>query len=174
MTKLHQVTVPQGAFADFRNYLAGSESSSHEEFRIALATLLAPMIGHIRLFQATNDEPRNVLEWSIDTDSKAKESVCEAINPTARLEQASGTTDNSRCPQGPRDIDLYLGLSLDPLDESLSIEVATEPVLEGESLTALAALSSEAPEPVAGDFDMPDSDGLSAATLASYPAILSS
>ena len=71
MPKLHHVTIPQSAFAALQNFLAEPDSPSSPMFRLTLATLIAPMIGHIRLFQATNDELSNVLEWLADAENKS-------------------------------------------------------------------------------------------------------
>ena len=165
MAKLRQVTISQSTFEDFRNYLAGSEGPSLEEFRLVLATMLAPMVGHVRLIPATKDEPGIVLEWSVDSEAKGLAS--ESVIPATEFDRATGAIDSPSRPQGTRDVGLFIGLTVDPKDDSLSIDVATEPVLRGQNLTALAASSSEGPVPLAGDFDMAEGDGLlSAAEVA--------
>ena len=56
------------------------------------------------------------------------------------------------------DVHLYLGLSLDPSDKSLSIDVTTEPVLEGEDLAARAAASMAETSPQIEELHAPPDD----------------
>ena len=168
MSKLQQVTIPQSTFADLQHFLAESDSTPEHTFRLALATLLAPMIGHIRLFQTTEDNPCSVLEWSIGTETGAGDFGWEPVNLTTALKRVQGVIAGSSSPQDVRDVNLFLDLSVDPLDESLSIDINTESVLKGESLTELAAVSALEPPALTGEFDMPgDGLHLSAAEVAS-------
>ncbi len=158
MPKLHQVTIPHRVFAEIQHWLAEPAIRSPFDPRLTLATMLAPMIGHIRLFPTTKDEDPKVLEWSINTDTGASPVPSEPANLAADFEQLRDAIEKLLTPQGTSDIDLFLGLSVDPSDESLSIDVTTEPVLEGENLTVLATPSKPEISPPVEEFYAPLDD----------------
>ena len=158
MRKLHQVTIPHSTYAEFQHFLAAPSSPSQAKFYLMLATLLAPTIGHVRLFQTTTDRSPNILEWSIDTDSKAKDFDWKPVNLAAEFEQFRDMIEKLSSPRSASDISLFLGVSVDPSDESLSIDVTTEPVLEGEDLSALVTASTPEASSRVEDFHVPLDD----------------
>ena len=158
MPKLHQVTVPHSVFAEIQRWLAEPAIRSPFDPRLTLAAMLIPMIGHIRLFPSANDELPKVLEWSIDTDARASDMPRKPADLAADLEQLKDAIKELSIPRDAYDIDLFLGLSVDPSDESLSIDVTTEPVLEGEDLTTLAAAPEPESSPQVEDFHVPLDD----------------
>ena len=114
MPKLHQVTIPHRVFAEIQHWLAEPAIRSPFDPRLTLATMLAPMIGHIRLFPTTKDEDPKVLEWSINTDTGASPVPSEPANLAADFEQLRDAIEKLLTPRSTSDIDLYLGLSVDP------------------------------------------------------------
>ena len=158
MPKLHQVTIPHSTYAELQHFLAAPFSPTPPKFRFMLATLLAPMIGHVRLFQTTKEKLPSVLEWSIDTDARANDFPWKPANLAVEFEQLRDTIEKLSSPRSAGDIDIFLGLSVDPSDESLSIDVTTEPVLEGEDLAALATASTPETSPQVEDFHVPPDD----------------
>ena len=158
MPKLHQVTIPHSTYAELQHFLAAPSSPSPPKFCFMLATLLAPMIGHVRLFQTTKDNLPNVLEWSVDTDTRASVFPFRPANLATELEQLKETLEKLSSPRSASDINVFLGLSFDPSDESLSIDVTAEPVLEGEDLATLAAASTPGTSPRVRDFHVPLDD----------------
>ena len=155
MPRPHQVTIPRSAFTELQHFLSEPDSPSLPMFRLTLGTLLAPMIRHIRLFQTTKDELPNVLEWSIDAKVRDRFSCWEPASLTAEFEQVLDAIEKFSCPASVSDVDLFLGFSVNPSDRSLSIDVTTGSVLEGQDIAALAAASApETPLPV-GHFDVP-------------------
>ena len=158
MPKLHQVTIPHSTYAELQHFLAAPSSPSPPQFCFMLATLLAPMIGHVRLFQTTKDTPPNVLEWSIDTDTRASVFPSRPANLAMDLEQFKDILERLSGPASASDVNVFLGLSFDPSDESLAIDVTTEPVIEGEDLAALTAASTPETTPRADDFHVPLDD----------------
>ena len=116
------------------------------------------MIGHVRLFQTTQDKRPNVLEWSTDTDTRSSVFLSGPANLATEMEQFKDTLEKLSSPRSASDIDVFLGLSFDPTDESLSVDVTTEPVLEGEDLATLAAASTAATSPRVEDFLVPLDD----------------
>ena len=158
MPKLFQVTIPHSTYAELQRFLTAPSSPSSPQFCFILATLLAQMIGHVRMFQTTKEDLPNVLEWSIDTDTRASVFLTGPANLATEMEQLKDTLEKLSSPQSTSDIDVFLGLSLDPTDESLSIDVTTEPVLEVEDLATLAASPTAAPSPRVEDFHVPLDD----------------
>ena len=158
MPKNHQVTIPHSVFTEIQHWLAEPAIRSPLDPRLTLATMLAPMIGHVRLFPSTEDELPEVLEWSIDADTKITEVPWETANLATKLKQLQDTIEKLSSPRSASDIDLFLGLSVDPSDESLSIDVTTEPVLEGEDLTALATATKPETSPQVEEFYAPLDD----------------
>ena len=128
------------------------------KFCFMLATLLAPVIGHVRLFQTAKDKLPNVLEWSTDSDTRASVFLSGPANLATEMVQLRDSLENLLGPRSASDIDVFLGLSFDPSDESLSIDVTTEPILEGEDLATLAAASTAATSPRVEDFHVPLDD----------------
>ena len=158
MPKLHQVTIPHSTYAELQHFLAAPSSPSPPRFCFMLATLLAPMIRRVRLFQTTKNKLPTVLEWSIDTDTRARVFSSRPANLATELEQLKDTLEKLSSPRRPSDINIFIGLSFDPSDESLSIDVTTEPALEGEDLAKLAAASTPGTSPQEEDFQFPLDD----------------
>ena len=158
MPKLHQVTIPQSLFAEIQHWLAEPAIRSPFDPRLTLATMLAPMIGHIRLIPPTKDELPKVLEWSIDADTSARDFSLESENLAAAFEQLPDAIVKLRRSNSASDIDLFLGLSLDHSDEYLSIDVTTEPVLEGGDLAALTTEDTPDTSLQVGEFHAPLDD----------------
>ena len=158
MPKLHQVTIPHSVFAEIQHWLAEPAIRSPFGPRLALATMLAPMIGHIRLFQTTKDKRPNVLEWSIHADTGAVDFPWEPADLVAGFEQLKNAIEKLSNTRNAGDVHLYLGLSLDPSDKSLSIDVTTDPVLEGEDLAARAAASMAETSPQIEELHAPPDD----------------
>ena len=158
MPKLHQVTIPHSVFAEIQHWLAQPAIHSPFDPRLTLATMLAPMIGHIRLFQTTKDEFSNILEWTIDTETRARDVPWEPASLAVKVEQLSNAINKLSSPKSASDINLFLRLSVDPSDESLSIDVTTEPVLEGEDLATLATTSTPQNPTRVEEFDAPHDD----------------
>ena len=75
-------------------------------------------------------------------------SLLEPANLAAEFEQLKDTIEKLSSPRSAGDIDVFLGLSFDPSDESLSIDVTTEPVLEGEDLATLPTASTPETSPL--------------------------
>ena len=158
MPRLHQVTIPHSVFAEIQHWLAEPAIRSPFDPRLTLATMLAPLIGHIRIFQTTKDKRPNVLEWSINTDTRAVDFPWEPTNLAAEFEQLKDAIEKLSSPRSASDVDLFLGLSVDPSDESLSIDVTTEPVLDGEDLATLAPASTSETSPRHEEFHAPQDD----------------
>ena len=158
MPKLHQVTIPHSTYKELQHFLAEPSSASRHQFCFMLATLLAPMIGHVRLFRTAKDKLPKVLEWSTDSDTRAGVFLSGPANLATEMVQLRDSLENRLGPRSASDIDVFLGLSFDPSDESLSIDVTTEPILEGEDLATLAAASTAATSPRVEDFHVPLDD----------------
>ena len=158
MPKPHQVTIPYSVFAEFQHWLARPAIRPPIDPRLTLATMLASMIGHIRLFQTTRDESPNVLEWNIDSDAKARDLPREPANLIVEFEKLGSEIEKLSDFRSDSYIDLYLALSVDPSDESLSIDVTTEPVLEGEDLATLVNASPREASPRHQEFYGPLDD----------------
>ena len=155
MPKLHQVTIPHSAYAELQQFLAAPSIPSPLKFWFMLAPLLVPLIGHVRLFPTMKDDLPDVLEWSLDTNTWAKSLLRESEDLAAEIEKLQDTLEKLSRSRSTGDVDVFLGLSFDPSDEFLSIDVTTEPVLEGEDLATLAGGSTRGASPQEKDFDVP-------------------
>ena len=142
MPKLHQVTIPHSVFAELQNFLAAPDSPFPPKFRLTLTTLLAAMIGRIRLFQSTEGGFPNVLEWQIDAETRASDFRLEPASLVSNFEPSKYAIEMLSSFQSISNVDLFVDLSVDPSDRYLSIDLTTEPVLEGQDLATLAAASA--------------------------------
>ncbi len=152
------MTIPRSAYAELQQFLAAPSIPTTLKFWFILTPLLAPLIGHVGLFQTVKDDLPNVLEWSLDTDTRANALLRDSEDLAAEFEKLRDTLEKLSRPQSARDVDVFLGLSFDPSDDFLSIDVTTEPVLEGEDLATLAAGSTRGTSPREKDFDVPHDD----------------
>ena len=158
MPKLHQVTIPHSVFAELQNFLAAPDSPFPPKFRLTLTTLLAAMIGRIRLFQSTEGGFPNVLEWQIDAETRASDFRLEPASLVSNFEPSKYAIEMLSSFQRVSDVDLFVDLSVDPSDRYLSIDLTTEPVLEGQDLATLAAASAPETLPPVEDFHIPLDD----------------
>ena len=107
MPRLHQVTIPHSVFAEIQHWLAEPAIRSPFDPRLTLATMLAPLIGHIRIFQTTKDKRPNVLEWSINTDTRAVDFPWKPTNLAAEFEQLKDAIEKLSSPRSASDVDLF-------------------------------------------------------------------
>ena len=158
MPRLRRTTIPRGAYTELRNLLVAPDRPFPPTFMLALATLIAPMIGRVRLLQNADGERPNILERAIDGEDGAGDFRQEPASPAPALGQAGDAIGQPSSHRGSNDVNVFVGFSLDPADDSLSIDIATGPVLAGQDLAALADASMPETPPPVHDFDIPPDD----------------
>ena len=152
MSKIHQVTIPRSAYAEFQHFLAEPSKPTQQNFYVMLAMLVVQTIGHVRLFQTKEDELPTVLEWSTNAGTKTENFLWTPMNQTAEVELFRQVLQKSSSHRSTGSVDLFIELSVDPSDKSLSIDVTTQPVLEGEDVTAMAAAPPTDAQPTIDEY----------------------
>ena len=153
MARPHRSPISDDTPAELQGRVAGPENLAQDEFRSKLGTLIDSVIGRIRLYRLTGGRRVKLLECEVDADAAGAESKAAAL--TEIIEAVDDAAGERALARAARDADVALDLTVDPADGSLSIDISTERVLEGQNLAAAVAAG---PAPPARDFDLPMDD----------------
>ena len=104
-----------------------------------LAMLLALQINRIRLFQAGRDGYTQVLERRVDRDVHDSDAETRVGKLTSLDEAVRDAVAELTNLEGVRSVDIALDLTVGTADESLSSDLDTAPLLEGQDLSELSS-----------------------------------